>query len=242
MSQDGGSVDGAVTVDRDGAVLRLTLNRPARRNALSHSMVDALVDALTDAAVDDSLRAIHIRGHGDDFCAGADWLAANSGEHRPRTGDLIRRIPHTSHRLIELVAAIHLPVVCAVRGWAVGLGCNLALAADFTVAAENAVFWEPVLSRGFSPDSGSTWLLPRRSACPTRLGSDGGTRAGEAGHSPRPERNAVAGDEPGALQSGAVLSNKRFQRSSGRIPGATHTGVPRPMTNARPEEGKTDGR
>jgi 2-(1,2-epoxy-1,2-dihydrophenyl)acetyl-CoA isomerase len=52
-------------------------------------------------------------------------------------------------------------VVCSVRGYAVGLGCNLALAADFTVAADDAVFWEPFLARGFSPDSGSTWLLPR---------------------------------------------------------------------------------
>jgi len=52
-------------------------------------------------------------------------------------------------------------VVCSVQGWAVGLGCNLALAADFTVAANDAVFWEPFVGRGFSPDSGSTWLLPR---------------------------------------------------------------------------------
>jgi 2-(1,2-epoxy-1,2-dihydrophenyl)acetyl-CoA isomerase len=51
--------------------------------------------------------------------------------------------------------------VCTVRGWAVGLGCNLALAADFTVAADDALFWEPFVTRGFSPDSGSTWLLPR---------------------------------------------------------------------------------
>jgi 2-(1,2-epoxy-1,2-dihydrophenyl)acetyl-CoA isomerase len=48
-----------------------------------------------------------------------------------------------------------------VRGWAVGLGCNLALAADFTVAADDATFWEPFVDRGFSPDSGATWLLPR---------------------------------------------------------------------------------
>lgn len=161
MSQDVGSADGAVSVHRDGAILRLTLDRPARRNSLSHSMVDALVGALTDATTDDSLRAIHIRGQGDDFCAGADWVATNSGDQRPRTGDLVRRIPHTSHRLIELVHTIHLPVVCTVRGWAVGLGCNLALAADFTVAAADAMFWEPFVTRGFSPDSGSTWLLPR---------------------------------------------------------------------------------
>lgn len=161
MSQEIGSADGAVTVRRDGAILRLTLDRPARRNSLSHSMVDALVDALATAATDDALRVIHIRGEGDDFCAGADWVTTNSGGARPRTGDLVRRIPHTSHRLIELVHSIHLPVVCTVRGWAVGLGCNLALAADFTVAADDAVFWAPFVTRGFSPDSGATWLLPR---------------------------------------------------------------------------------
>ena len=63
--------------------------------------------------------------------------------------------------MIELIHGIHLPVVCSVRGFAVGLGCNLALAADFTVAADTAVFWEPFATRGFSPDSGASWLLPR---------------------------------------------------------------------------------
>jgi 2-(1,2-epoxy-1,2-dihydrophenyl)acetyl-CoA isomerase len=137
------------------------LDRPSRHNTLSHSMIDALVAVLTDAAADDSLRAIHIRGAGTDFCAGADWVATNSSGQRPRTGDLVRRIPHTANRVIELVQTIQLPVVCSVRGWAVGLGCNVALAADFTVAADDAVFWEPFVGRGFSPDSGSTWLLPR---------------------------------------------------------------------------------
>jgi 2-(1,2-epoxy-1,2-dihydrophenyl)acetyl-CoA isomerase len=153
--------EGSVTASRDGDVLRLTLDRPSRRNALSHSMIDAFVDLLTDAASDDSLRAIHIRGAGDDFCAGADWVATNSSGQRPRAGDLVRRIPHTANRVIELVHTIQLPVVCSVRGWAVGLGCNLALSADFTVAADEAVFWEPFVGRGFSPDSGATWLLPR---------------------------------------------------------------------------------
>ena len=152
--------EGAVRTSRDGDVLRVVLDRPSRRNSLNHAMTDAFVDVLTDAATDESLRAIHIQGAGDDFCAGADWVATNSGG-RPRTGDLVRRIPHTANRIIELVHSIHLPVVCSVRGWAVGLGCNLALAADFTVAADDAVFWEPFVTRGFSPDSGSTWLLPR---------------------------------------------------------------------------------
>lgn len=153
--------DEAVSTSRDGAVLRITLDRPSRRNSLSHSMIDDLVDILTAAAYDDSLRAIALSGSGDDFCTGADWVATNDSGQRPRTGDLVRRIPHTAHRVIELVATIQLPVVCAVRGWAVGLGCNLALAADFTIADTGATLWEPFMSRGFTPDSGATWLLPR---------------------------------------------------------------------------------
>ena len=124
-------------------------------------MIDELVAALTGAASDDSLRAVAITGAGSDFCAGADWVATNDSGQRPRTGNLVRRIPHTANRVVELLATIQLPVVCTVRGWAVGLGCNLALAADFTVADTGATLWEPFLSRGFTPDSGSTWLLPR---------------------------------------------------------------------------------
>lgn len=152
---------GLVRQIRDGAVLRIILDRPTQRNSLSHSMVDDLIEILTAAASDDELRAIHIAGAGDHFCAGADWIATNSSSGRPRTGHLTRRIPHTANRVIDLVATIALPVVCTVTGWAVGLGCNIALASDFTVAATDATLWEPFIDRGFSPDSGSTWLLPR---------------------------------------------------------------------------------
>ncbi|MCK0174870.1 enoyl-CoA hydratase/isomerase family protein [Mycolicibacterium sp. F2034L] len=165
MGHDAGSAhaaDGAVHVDDLDGVLRLTIDRPSHRNSLSRTMIGTLVDTLTDAASDDTLRAVHLRGGRDQFCSGADWVATNTqGGQRPRTGDLVRRIPHQANRIVELVAGIHLPVVCTVRGWAVGLGCNLALAADFTVAARDAVFWEPFVDRGFSPDSGATWLLPR---------------------------------------------------------------------------------
>ena len=53
-------------------------------------------------------------------------------------------------------------MVCKVRGWAAGIGFQIALAADFTVAADDARFWEPFGERGFTPDSGATWMLPRR--------------------------------------------------------------------------------
>ena len=53
------------------------------------------------------------------------------------------------------------PIVAVVRGWAAGLGFHIAMAADFCVAAEDARFWEPFMARGFTPDSGAAWLLPR---------------------------------------------------------------------------------
>ena len=130
---------GTVTVHRDGAVVHLVLERPQRRNSLSPTMVETLVTALTEAASDDSLRAIHLRGAGGDFCSGVDWVATNDAGTRPRPGDLVRRIPHAAHRVIELLHTVQLPVVCSVRGWAAGLGCQLALASDFSVAADDLV-------------------------------------------------------------------------------------------------------
>jgi 2-(1,2-epoxy-1,2-dihydrophenyl)acetyl-CoA isomerase len=150
-----------VVVASAGGVLRITLDRPARKNALDVAAVRRMVEALEAAATDDALRVVVLAGKGGDFCSGADWVASNTGGPRPRTGSLQRRTPLQAHRLVQLLAEVQLPVVCAVRGWASGLGFQLALAADFTIAAESACFWEPFVERGFSADSGATWLLPR---------------------------------------------------------------------------------
>ena len=153
--------DGVVVTTVDG-VLRLELDRPEQKNALSPGAIGRLVRALEEASTDDSLRAIVLRSTSGDFCAGADWVATNTaGAPRPRTGSIQRRTPVQAHRLIELLTEVQLPVVCAVTGWAAGIGCQIALAADFTVASESSRFWEPFLQRGFTPDSGATWLLPR---------------------------------------------------------------------------------
>ena len=155
------SVDG-VAIGADDGVLRIRLDRPARKNALDVAAIGRVVGALEAAAVDDTLRVVVVSGAGDDFCAGADWVATNTSDGpRPRTGSIQRRTPLQAHRLIALLVELQLPVVCRVQGWAAGLGCQLALAADFTVAADTSRFWEPFLRRGFSPDSGATWLLPR---------------------------------------------------------------------------------
>jgi 2-(1,2-epoxy-1,2-dihydrophenyl)acetyl-CoA isomerase len=157
------SVDG-LRVALDGAVLRLTLDRPATRNALDDVMVAGLIDALDLAGRDESVRAVVLAGAGDHFCAGADIVARNrAGRNapRPRVGSIQRRVPSLAHRLVPLVLSVQVPVVCRVQGWAAGIGFHLAVASDFAVAADDARFWEPFTQRGFTPDSGGTWLLPR---------------------------------------------------------------------------------
>ncbi len=143
-------------------VLTLRLDRPDKRNAIDDVMMQALISALESAATDGT-RVVVLEGAGEHFCGGADIVARNtaSGE-KPRAGSIQRRLPYQAHRLIPLVCRIQVPVVCKVRGWAAGIGFQLALASDFTVAAADARFWQPFIERGFTPDSGATWLLPRR--------------------------------------------------------------------------------
>jgi 2-(1,2-epoxy-1,2-dihydrophenyl)acetyl-CoA isomerase len=159
-SETEGATDGLEIEARDG-VLRIALDRPHRKNALDPVTTVTFVRALEDASTDESLRAILLTGNGPVFCTGADWVASNADVVRPRTGSIQRRVPLQHNRLISLLLEIQLPVVCEVRGWAAGLGCQIALAADFTIASDDGRFWFPFSQRGFSPDSGSTWLLPR---------------------------------------------------------------------------------
>lgn len=156
------SVDG-VSVATHGDALRIVLDRPERKNALDPPAIARIVGALERASTDDTARVVVITGSGADFCTGADWVARNAAADapKPRPGSIQRRTPLQAHRLIELITEVQLPVVCGVRGWAAGLGFQIALAADFTIATESARFWEPFLERGFTPDSGATWLLPR---------------------------------------------------------------------------------
>ncbi|HEV2310708.1 MAG TPA: enoyl-CoA hydratase/isomerase family protein [Acidimicrobiia bacterium] len=152
----------ALDARRDGAVLRLTLDRPERRNAIDDATTQALLAELEAANQDESVRVITLTGAGNDFCSGFDLGTRGQGETRPRVGSLQRRLPALAHRLVALVCSVQVPVVAVVRGWCAGLGLHLAVAADFCVAAADARFWEPFTARGFTPDSGGTWLLPRR--------------------------------------------------------------------------------
>jgi len=114
-------MSGGVVINAADNVLRIGLDRPARKNALDLTTIARVVDALEQAAMDDSLRAVVVRTTGEDFCAGADWVASNaSSGPRLRPGSIQRRTPLQAHRLIELLVEVQLPVVCAVRGWAAG--------------------------------------------------------------------------------------------------------------------------
>jgi len=151
-------------VELDSAgVLRLTLDRPEKRNALDDGMVSALIDVVESAGQDEAVRVILLTGAGDHFCGGFDIVSRNqAGGQKPRAGSIQRRLPSQAHRLIPLLLTVQTPVVCAARGWAAGIGLHLLLAADVAVVSDDARLWEPFSERGFTPDSGGTWLLPRR--------------------------------------------------------------------------------
>lgn len=159
-----GEQDG-LDVVHDGAVLRLTLARPEAGNAISNSVMSGLLTALDGASRSDEIRVIALMAQGRNFCTGVDLVEANDPSAqpavRPRAGHIQRRINLGAHRLVRAFADLQLPVVVGVRGWAAGLGNTLVLLSDYIVASETAKFWTPFVGRGFTPDSGSSYLLPR---------------------------------------------------------------------------------
>jgi 2-(1,2-epoxy-1,2-dihydrophenyl)acetyl-CoA isomerase len=153
-----------LTVERGGrGLLRLHLDKPAKRNALDDEMVAALTDEVVTAGKDESVRVVLVTAEGDHFCSGFDIVGRNTatGDERPRIGSIQRRLPSEAHRMISVLCETQVPIVVAARGWVAGIGLHIAAAADFTVFAADARIWEPYAQRGFTPDSGGTWLLPR---------------------------------------------------------------------------------
>lgn len=149
-----------VEADVDGAVLTLTINRPDRGNALRQQDCEELIAHLNGIDGGGDVRAILIRSEGKNFCAGADLVSANSGDARPRVGHLTRSLATGAHGLVSAVYNSPVPTVSAVQGKAMGLGLHIVAASDFAIAAAGASFTEPFCKRGFSADSGATFLLP----------------------------------------------------------------------------------
>ncbi len=211
-------------------MLTLTLDRPQRRNSLTDDIVLALIDTLEAASADEEIRAVLLTATGDNFCSGFD-LAGRAGDgSRPRPGSISRRMPYLVNRLIPVMLEVQVPIVCAVRGWAVGLGLSLVLASDFAVVADDARLRAPFTAMGITPDSGTSWLLPRlagvvRTKQMLMLGEEiSGAEAAEWGlvHQAVPalhvdaEAAALAGRLAASANVAVGLAKTLIHRSSGR--------------------------
>jgi 2-(1,2-epoxy-1,2-dihydrophenyl)acetyl-CoA isomerase len=142
---------------RDGDVLTITLDRPERLNAAPPQMFDEIGAALDKL---DGARAVLLRGEGRAFCSGAD-LAAR-GERAVGGGDGAFAALTSSYNPTMLkLSRLPVPIVTAVNGPAAGIGCSLALAADFCIAGETAYFLQAFVNIGLVPDGGASWMLAR---------------------------------------------------------------------------------
>lgn len=150
-----------LVVEHDGPVLRIRLDRPDRRNSITDPIVYALVDTIDAAGSDEDVRVIHLTGTGDHFCSGFDLGERTPGPEKPRVGSIHRRMNGHVNKLIPTMLSTQTPIVCTARGWVIGLGLDLALAADFTIVADDARLWAPFTTFAFTPDSGASWMLPR---------------------------------------------------------------------------------
>jgi len=133
----------------NGSIARITLNRPAKRNALNEALVSALKEALRKAAAEVAVRVAVITGAGQDFCSGADLEVlgniseASVSENAEDARSLME--------LFELIRQVPVPVVAAVRGRALAGGCGLASACDLVLAASSTRFGYPEVKIGFVP-------------------------------------------------------------------------------------------
>jgi 2-(1,2-epoxy-1,2-dihydrophenyl)acetyl-CoA isomerase len=146
--------------DQSGAVGRLTLNRPETLNAWTSEFGRELLEVVRGEAADDSVRAILVTGAGRGFSSGAD-LKAGFQQH-PDDGmpDVRKELHEIYHPVIAGIRRLPKPVVAAVNGPAVGIGCSLALACDLVLAAESSFFGLAFVNVGLMPDGGSTLFVP----------------------------------------------------------------------------------
>ena len=144
--------DGAATV---------TLNRPEKLNAWNLQFGIDLRQAVEDLAADQSVRAVLITGAGRAFSSGAD-LSEPREEGADGMPDLRARLVDRYHPIITGIREMPKPVISAVNGPAVGIGCSLALAADLVLAAESSYFLLAFVNIGLVPDGGSTAFIPAR--------------------------------------------------------------------------------
>ena len=134
--------------DRDGCVLRLTMNRPAARNALSMPMMGALIEALDTATADRETRIVVIAANGPGFCAGHDLRELRSEGQSDRRREALHAIFARCSELMIKLVRLPKPVIAEVHGIATAAGCQLVASCDLAVAGDDARFATPGVNIG----------------------------------------------------------------------------------------------
>lgn len=149
-----------VSLDRQGAVAVLTLNRPEGMNALTTDMKLALLAAVQDAGADDAVRALVLTGTGRAFCVGQDLrehaALLEAGDEAP-----LRTVREHYNPLVTMLAELGKPTLAAINGSAAGAGLGLACALDFRIGTIGARYTTAFAGIGLTADSGLSWTLPR---------------------------------------------------------------------------------
>jgi enoyl-CoA hydratase/carnithine racemase len=146
-----------ILYEKKGPIAYVTLNRPKVLNALSQVVFAELKVAFDDARDDASVRSVILTGSGDKaFVAGADIAEMSSF-----TASQMQESTRRSQGVTELIENLGKPVIAAVNGFALGGGCELAMACTIRIAAENAKFGQPEVKIGIMPGAGGTQRLPR---------------------------------------------------------------------------------
>lgn len=142
----------------EAGIYLLTVNRPKALNALDAATLDEIAVAVMTVAGDDGARVLLVTGAGEKaFVAGAD-IAGMQGMSLEQA----REFSEKGTRVMHSLEALPVPVIALVNGYALGGGCELALACDWILAADNALFGQPEVNLGISPGFGGTQRLPRR--------------------------------------------------------------------------------
>ena len=154
-------VGDTIRCERDGGVVTVTIDRPAKKNALTYAHFRRLATIFDEVAHEVDDRVLVIRGTGDAFCSGADLTSTGD---RPLTGfgplDGVQWMREINDAAIAL-HRVPKPTIAAVNGVAAGAGCNLALQCDIVFAARSARLSQIFVHRGLNLDFGGTWVLPR---------------------------------------------------------------------------------
>lgn len=151
-------------LEKRGAIALLTLNRPDKLNAMPEVEDGDAFRALCEAIdADPAIRCAIITGSGRAFSAGGDVKAMQSRSELFEGGGMAirERYRRIVHRIVRSVYELQVPLIAAVNGPAVGLGCDLAGLADIRIASDRARFGVPFLKLGIIPGDGGAWLLPR---------------------------------------------------------------------------------